>query len=141
MKKLLFLFALTLIASSCGKKKVEKYHDLTYYSVDYKEKDMTILDFSSSDIDALWFEFSSKDKSKEYTNYTLIAKSNGEFSKETGTCKIDWENQITFFPSNGDSYIGKWIYEKEKFVITYDLESRSEEITFVYKKTDCKKGK
>jgi hypothetical protein len=142
MKKLLFVFALILIVTSCGKWKGEKDHDLTYYSPDYKEKEMTILDFSANNIDALWFEFSSKDKNKEYTNYTFIAKSNGEINKQTGTCQIDWENQITFYPSNGDSFLGEWIHEKEKYVITYDLDKRSEEITFVYKELNkSKKGK
>jgi len=143
MKKLLLAFTLLLVATSCSKLKEKKYSDLVYYSVDYKETDMSILDFTASDIDALWFEFSSKDKSEEFTNYTLNAKkSNGEFSKESGTCTIDWYNNITFYPSNGDAYVAKWISDKEKFVITYELETRTEDITFIYKEIDkCKKGK
>lgn len=142
MKKVLFLLSILFVFGSCGKWKGEKYNDLTYYSIDHKEKDMSILGYNSHNIDALWFEFTSKDKSKDYTNYTLIAKSNGEFSKETGTCEIDWNNQITFHPANGSSYVGEWLSEKEKFVISYDLETRSEELTFIYKKVKkCKKGK
>lgn len=100
---------------------------------------MDILGFNTGEIDALWFEFASENKSKEHTTYTLIAKSNGEFSKETGTCEIDWQNQITFYPSNGSSYVGTWLNSKEKFNISYDLETRTEELTFIYK--EVKKGK
>jgi hypothetical protein len=142
MKKIFFLLSALFILASCNKWKGEKYSDLTYYSVDFKEKDMTILGFNSNDIDALWFEFSSKDKSKEYSDYTLIAKSNGVFNKETGTCEIDWKNQITFHPSSGDSYVGKWLYEKEKFIVSYDLDTRIEELIFIYKEVKkYKKGK
>ena len=128
--------------SSCEKWNGQKYHDLTYYSVDHKEKDADISGFNTTEIEAMWFDFSSKDKNDVYTNYTLTLKSNEEVIKETGTCEIDWYNNITFHPLNGDSYTGNWLYEKEKFTISYDSEGRTEEITFIYKeKKKCKKGK
>ena len=140
MKQILFSILLVFVVTSCGKFKKDKDHDLTYYSEDYKEKDMSILNNHTSDIDAVWFEFSQKDKSKEYNRYSLIVKSNGEFNKEFGSCYIDWNNQITFTPDMGESYVGTWIYEKEKYTITYNLKSRTETLTFIYKETDkCKK--
>lgn len=139
MKKVLFSFVVLLIITSCGKWKGEKNTDLTYYSEDYKEKEMTFLNVASSDIDALWVEFKSSTKDKNYDSYALIVKSNGDFVKELGSCEIDWENQITFHPQNGDSYLGDWIYGKEKYTISYELEDRTEDITFVYKEVKgCK---
>jgi hypothetical protein len=59
------------IAALCQKYKSDtKNNDLTYYSENYKNTNMTILDKSTSDIDAVWVEFHSKDKSKNYTNYS-----------------------------------------------------------------------
>ena len=52
MKKIFFLLSALFILASCNKWKGEKYSDLTYYSVDFKEKDITILGFNSNDIDA-----------------------------------------------------------------------------------------
>lgn len=143
MIRFLPLLSFLIIFASCNKWQGEKYNDLIYYSIDYKDKDLSILGLNSNTIDALWFEFYSKDKDKNYTEYTLIAKSNGECFKETGTCEIDWENQINFYPSNGNSYIGKWFYQKEKFIISYnDLETRTADLTFIFKEIKkCKKGK
>lgn len=101
---------------------------------------MTILGNSTSDIDALWFEFHRKDKGDDYNAYTLIVKSNGTMSKETGTCQIDWNQQITFNPTSQSSYIGTWQGGKEKFAVNYELEDRTETLTFIYKETGhCKK--
>lgn len=142
MKNLILFLTIALVITSCGKWKGDKHGELTYYSVDYKEKDMSILDVPTTDIDAVWFEFSSENKGKEYDSYALIVKTDGVFHKELGKCQIDWEDKITFTPNTGDSYTGSWIYEKEKFTISYDLESRTEELTFIYKEMKkCKKGK
>lgn len=141
MKKVLFSLLVILVLSSCSKWNDDK--DLIYYSQDYKEKEMTIINTPSSEIDALWFEFynEGKNKEKEYSTYTLIAKSNGSIKKETGTCIIDWGSNISFTSASGEKYIGTWMGNKEKFQITYDLESRTEEVTFIYKETKkCKKG-
>jgi hypothetical protein len=141
MKKIIFALLVVLVATSCNKWKKDKY-DLTYYCADYKETDMFILDQHTSDIDALWVEFYSKGEDKQYDSYTLVVKSNGEFFKESGACQIDWEEQLNFMPQTGDSYIGDWLYEKEKYTITHELKTRTEVLTFVYKETDkCKKGK
>jgi len=136
MKTIIASLLLVLIASSCGKwnGKKDKKHNLTYYSVDFKEKNFDILGVHSSDIDALWVEFYGEGGEKEYTKYTLIVKSNGEFVKEHGNCDIDWGIDLTFNPEDGNSYEGDWIYEKEKYTITYDLKERLETLTFVYKK-------
>ena len=142
MKKLMFSLLVILVVTSCSKWKTD--NNLTYYSEDYKEKEMTIINVPSSEIDALWFEFydEGKNKEDEYTTYTLIAKSNGAFTKETGSCVINWKTNISFTSASGQTYIGTWIGgDKDKFQITYELESRTEELTFVYKKTKkCKKG-
>jgi hypothetical protein len=141
MKKVLFSLLIILIVSSCSKFKGDKKGDLVYYCEDYKEADMNILDVHTSDIDALWIEMTpEKDgKDKDYVNYTLIVKSNGDFVKESGTFETDWANSITFNPEGTPLYTGKWIYKKEKYTIKHGLESRFEELTYVYKKTECKK--
>ncbi|MDG1334356.1 MAG: hypothetical protein P8P74_18625 [Crocinitomicaceae bacterium] len=138
MKIIIASLLLVLVASSCGKwdGKKDKQHNLTYYSVDFKEKNFDILGVHSSDIEALWVEFYSEKGEKEYTNYSLIVKSNGEFTKEHGTCAIDWANDLTFNPENENSYEGEFIYEKEKYTITYDLKERLETLTFVYKEKE-----
>ena len=134
MKKVLFSLLIILIVSSCSKFKGDKKGDLVYYCEDYKEADVNILDVHTSDIDALWIEMTpEKDgKDKDYVNYTLIVKSNGDFVKE---CNYS----ITFTPEGNPSYTGKWTYKKEKYTVMHGLESRSEEISFVYKETGCKK--
>lgn len=141
MKKLLYPLAVLFFFASCGKEKFDKTDTLTYYSEDYKESTLTILGLPANEIDALWVEFSAADK-EDYSSYTLIAKSDGEFAKETGTCEIDWVSQITFYPYGQDSYTGVWISEKDKYEVSYDSESRTEVLTFIYKETkDCWKGK
>lgn len=143
MKTVIASLLLVLVAASCGKwdGKKGKKHNLTYYSIDFKEKDFDILGIHSADIDALWVEFYGQDENKEYTKYSLIVKSNGEFTKEHGSCDIDWENGISFSPEPGDSYEGDWLYEKEKYTIEYDLGERLETLTFVYKEVKgCKEG-
>lgn len=141
MKTIIVSLLLVLVASSCGKwdgkkDKKSKKHNLTYYSTDFKEKNFDILGIHSSDIDALWVEFYGQDDEKEYTKYSLVVKSNGEFVKEHGSCDIDWYNTLDFHPENDNSYTGDFIYKKEKYTITYDLKERLETLTFVYKKVD-----
>ena len=140
MKKVLFSLLIILIVSSCSKFKGNKKGDLVYYCEDYKDADLNILDVHTSDIDALWIEMTpEKDgKDKDYANYTLIVKSNGDFVKEEGTFETDWATSITFNPEGTSSYTGKWIYKKEKYTVMHGLESRFEELTYVYKKTECK---
>ena len=135
MKKVIFSLLIVLVASACSKWKDDT---VTYYCEDYKETDMNILNVHSSQIDALWVEME-EDKDKELTIYTLIVKSNGEFHKETGTFQTDWKENITFLPNGNDSYNGTWLYEKEKYTLTYALKTRTEELTFIYKETGCKK--
>ena len=141
MKKVLFSLLIILIVLSCSKFKGDKKGDLVYYCEDYKEADMNILDVNTTDIDALWIEMTPEKggKDKDYVNYTLIVKSNGDFVKESGTFETDWATSITFNPEGTPLYTGKWTYKKEKYTVMHGLESRSEEITFVYKETGCKK--
>ena len=141
MKKVLFSLLIILIVSSCSKFKGDKKGDLVYYCEDYKDADVNILDVHTSDIDALWIEMTPEKagKDKDYVNYTLIVKSNGDFVKESGTFETDWASSITFNPEGTPLYTGKWTYKKEKYTVMHLLESRSEEITFVYKETGCKK--
>ena len=137
---ILSLFAILLI-TSCNKWKSS--HNLVYYSEDFKEKEMTIINIPTSDIDALWFEFNNEEKNKEdeYSTYSLMAKSNGVITKESGSCIINWGTNISFTSASGESYLGTWLSGKEKFKITYELDTRTEELIFVYKETKkCKKG-
>jgi hypothetical protein len=142
MKNLTLVLLIGLVALSCNKWKGEKKENLVYYSTDYKEKNVTILDASSADIDAVWVEFYKTGKSKDYNNYALVVKANGEITKELGTCQIDWKNSITFQPDNGSSYIGTWVSGKEKYSLILQEDSRSETLYFVYKPSKkCGKGK
>lgn len=134
MKKVIFPLLIVLIASACSKWKND---EVVYYSEDYKDSDMTILGVHSSNIEALWVELTATDK--EYDQYTLIAKSNGELYKETGALQTDWKSSLSFSPEGGDTYNGIWISGKEKYSLTYELDSRSEDLTFIYKKSKCKK--
>ena len=139
MKRVLFLFAVVLLATSCKKWKDGKKHgEYTYYSEDYKEADMSVLGIHTSEIDALWIELYDTNKDKEVDGYSLLVKSNGEVVKENGTIVTDWKTTITFNPSSADAYAGTWLGDKDKFSISYDLETRVEELTFIYKET-CKK--
>jgi hypothetical protein len=140
MKKVLSSLLIILIVSSCSKFKGDKKGDLVYYCDDYKEADMNILDVHTSDIDALWIEMTPEKggKDKDYVNYTLIVKSNGDFVKESGTFETDWESSITFNPEGTPLYTGRWIYKKEKYTVMHGLESRFKELSYVYKKTECK---
>jgi hypothetical protein len=140
MNKLIFAAVLSLIVISCGKwEENKKDNTLTYYTEDFKDKDVDILGVPAGDIDAAWVEFYSKEK--EYDTYALIVKMDGEFTKEWGTCTINWEEQIDFSPENGDTYTGTWISEKDKYTISMDVESRTEELTFIYKEVHDKCGK
>jgi hypothetical protein len=135
MKNLIFGCLLVLIATSCGKWNDDKDKNkrLTYYTEDFKEADLEILGVPTSEIDALWAEFKAEDKI--YNSYSLIVKSDGKMIKEYGTCSIDWNEQIKFMPNGGKAYIGKWISEKEKYVISFEGKTRTEELTFIYKDT------
>ncbi|GEM_PF-6738742 len=134
MKKILFaLFALAII-TSCSKWKDDK---VVYYSEDYKDADMNILGVHSSEIEALWVEFTATDK--EYDRYVFSAKSDGQVYSETGMLSTDWATNLNFTPDNGDAYTGDWTSGKEKYNLTYELTDRTEVLNFVYKETHCKK--
>lgn len=140
MKTIIASLLLVLVATACNKwdGKKDKKNNLTYYCEDFKEKYFDVLGINSSNIDAFWVEFYGE--GKEYTNYSLIVKSDGEFTKEHGTCSVDWGNTISFQPEGGTAYDGDWIFEKEKYTISYDLEDRTETLTFIYKETGSCKG-
>ena len=141
MKNIFVVLIFTSLVVSCEKEKEKKCDNLTYYSEDYKSKEVNILGVSSSTIDALWVEFYSKE-SKDYTHYSLIVKSDGEFVKENGTCTIDWEQKISFLPDSGSSYEGTWLSDKEKYTVTISEDGRGNELTFVYKDANnCGCGK
>jgi len=139
MNKLLLPALLVFILSSCCKLKCDKKEGYTYYSEDYKNVDMDVLGVHTSEIDALWVEFSSESKSKDLENYTLIVKSNGDFKKESGSFNTDWKSTISFSPDSGNSYEGTWTYGKEKYSIILGSDSRSEELDFIYKESYSKK--
>ena len=134
MKKIIFSLLIVLIVSACNKWKND---EVVYYSEDYNDTDMTILGVHTSDIEVLGVEITASDK--EYDHYTLFAKSNGELFQETGALQTDWSTSITFTPNGGDTYGGTWIGGKEKYSLTYDLKDRSENLTFIYKESKCKK--
>lgn len=140
MKHLLYTSILLIILGSCKKEDFKKNTEpnLVYYSEDYQSKDFEILGKNTSEIDALWVEFYDKDEDKDFESYALIVKANGEFTKELGTCNIDWYNQISFYPDNGTKYYGNWIVDKEKYSLNISEASDdiANEITFIYKEVE-----
>lgn len=141
----MFKYSLLLVIGiaffSCKKIDAKKDNTLTYYTEEYKDKDLELLGVHSSAIEAVWFEFDAIDKSEESYSYKMFVKENGELHKEYGTCQIDWYNSLAFTPTtNTEAFNGEFTFEKEKFSISYDLETRTEELIFVYKeeKKHCK---
>lgn len=136
MKKLLFYVLIAFVVSSCSKWKDEKY---IYYCEDYQEKDMNLLGINTSQIDAMWVEFSAVDKKEALENYTFIVKSNGVLYQESGTFQTDWVSNITFTPVGNTPYFATWTDGKEKFRLAYIIDERSNLLNFKFKEHKCKK--
>lgn len=141
MRKLLLFGLIAVFVSACSKDE-SRYQDgsYIYYSEDYKNANMTILGHETSEIESVWFELysdeydSSCPKALEADRYMLIVKRNGKMTSEMGSIETDWQTTITFHPENGDpSYEGTWSNQKDRFIISYDLVDRTEEVSFVYK--------
>ena len=138
MKRIVLPVLLMLLIVSCGKweKNTKLY---TYYSEDYIESDIDVLDINTSEIEALYLEMYNKveDKNDYPETYKLHVKSNGVEYTEVGTIDSDWKTSISFNPENGTSYTGIFQEDKGTYKLPYEVDNRVEEFTFVWKKK-CK---
>ena len=134
MKKALFLFALVLIATSCSKwKKDTKQY--TYYSENYAETDMDLLGVHTGNIEKLYVVMYNdiEDKNNYPETYKLCVESEGAVHTESGTIDSDWATSISFIPTDGTAYTGGFQQDKGTYKLLYELENRTEELTFVWK--------
>lgn len=134
MKKIIFFFAIALIATSCGKMTKGK-KQYSYYCEDYSDADVDVLGVNTDDVDKMYVIMNNEveDKNNYPESYTLFVETGDQIYTESGTIDSDWKTTISFTTANGDTYAGAFQEDKGTYKLNYEFEERIEELTFVWK--------